>query len=89
MTETTILEIGRWAMTTGLYVSAPILLAALLSGTVISVIMATTQVQEFTLTFVPKIVAIAIAGAVFGPWMLRVLVRFSTQLLSEMPRWIG
>ncbi len=86
MTETTVLRIVEWAMSTGLQVAAPILLVALVSGTLISIVLAATQVQEYTLSFVPKIVAIAVACAVFGPWMLRVLVRFGTDLLSELPR---
>ena len=48
-------------------------------------LLATTQVQEFTLTFVPKIIAIALACAIFGPWMLRVMIRFSVQLLTDLP----
>ncbi len=87
MTETTVIQIWRWAMLTGLEVSAPILLAALVSGTLISILLATTQIQEFTLSFVPKILAVAATAAVFGPWMLRVLVSFSTQLLTDLPRW--
>jgi flagellar biosynthetic protein FliQ len=87
MSEAAILEIGRWAMITGLQVAGPLLAAALLSGAITSVILATTQVQEFTLTFVPKIVAIACAALLFGPWILRTLVSFATQLLSELPRW--
>jgi flagellar biosynthetic protein FliQ len=89
MSETAILEIGRWAITTGLLVVAPLLAAALISGSLISILLATTQVQEFTLSFVPKIVAVALAGAVFGPWMLRVMMRFTSQLLSDLPRWTG
>jgi len=87
MTETTITHIWRWAIMTGLEVSAPILIAALVSGTLISVLLATTQIQEFTLSFVPKILAVAAAAAIFGPWMLRVLVTFSIQLLTDLPRW--
>jgi len=75
-------------MTTGLEVCAPLLAAALISGTLVSVFLATTQVQEFTLTFVPKILAVAAAMLVFGPWMLRVMTRFSAQVLADLPRWI-
>jgi len=85
MTETTLLAIAQWAIVTGLQVAGPVLLVALVSGTLISILLATTQIQEFTLTFVPKILAIALACAVFGPWMLRVMTRFAVQLLSELP----
>jgi flagellar biosynthesis protein FliQ len=85
MTEAALLRIGQWAMATGLEVAAPVLIVALVSGTLVSILLATTQVQEFTLTFVPKIIAIALACAFFGPWMLRVMIRFGVELLSELP----
>ena len=72
-------------MATGLEVVAPILIVALVVGALVSVLLATTQVQEFTLTFVPKIIAIALACAIFGPWMLRVLIRFGVGLLTDLP----
>ena len=87
MSETAILQIMHWALLTGLEVSAPVLIAALASGALISIFLATTQIQEFTLSFVPKIIAIAAACALFGPWMLRVMVAFTSQLLSDLPRW--
>ncbi len=85
MSETTLLHVAHWAMATGLEVVAPVLIVALLVGALVSILLATTQVQEFTLTFVPKIIAIALACAIFGPWMLRVMIRFSVQLLSDLP----
>ena len=87
MTETTVVHIWRWAILTGLEVSAPILIAALVSGALISILLATTQIQEFTLSFVPKILAVAAPAALFGQWMLRVLVTFAVQLLSDLPRY--
>lgn len=85
MSETTLLAIAQWAIATGLQVAAPVLIVALVSGTLISILLATTQVQEFTLSFVPKLLAIAFACAVFGPWMLRVMTRFASQLLMQLP----
>jgi flagellar biosynthetic protein FliQ len=82
MNEITALELGRRAMLTGLELSAPLIIASLVSGVIVSILLAATQVQEFTLTFVPKIVAVAVAAMVFGPWMLRVMVQFAEQILS-------
>ena len=84
MTEIAALEIGRNAMLMGLQLSAPLIIASLVSGVIVSVLLAATQVQEFTLTFVPKIVAVAVAALVFGPWMLRVMVQFATHLLGGL-----
>jgi len=82
MTEITALEIGRHALLTGLQLSAPLIIASLVTGVLVSILLAATQVQEFTLTFVPKIVAVAVAALAFGPWMLRVLVQYAQQTLA-------
>jgi flagellar biosynthetic protein FliQ len=84
MTEIAALDIGRHALLTGLQLSAPLLIASLVTGVLVSILLAATQVQEFTLTFVPKIVAVAVAGFVFGPWMLRVMLQYAERVLSSM-----
>lgn len=84
MTETAALDLGRQALLTGLQLSAPLLIASLVTGVLVSIVLAATQVQEFTLTFVPKIVAVTVAGFVFGPWMLKVILRFAESVLSNM-----
>lgn len=70
---------------TGLVVSAPILGLTMLVGLVISVLQVVTQVQEMSLSFVPKLLAAGIAAVVFGSWMLRVLSQFFTRLWSSIP----
>ena len=70
---------------TGLLVCLPILGSVMVVGLVISLLQVVTQVQEMTLTFVPKLVAAGIALIVFGPWMLRRLTQFSTRLWSSIP----
>lgn len=85
MTDTMILDLGRAAVITGLKLSAPILIASMVSGVIVSIILAATQIQEFTLTFIPKIVAVAVTVLVLGPLMFRILVDFSSRLLISLP----
>lgn len=70
---------------TGLLICAPVLLLTLTVGVVISILQVVTQVQEMSLTFIPKIVVAVIAMALFGPWMLRTLMQYATALLRDMP----
>ncbi|QJW85537.1 flagellar biosynthetic protein FliQ [Ramlibacter terrae] len=70
---------------TGLLVSMPVLGLTMLVGLVISVLQVVTQVQEASLTFVPKLLAAGISILVFGPWMLRTLCQFAVQLWSRIP----
>jgi flagellar biosynthetic protein FliQ len=85
MTEVTVLEIAKQALMVGLQVSGPLLLSSLIVGTLIGILMAATQVQEFTLTFVPKLLALGIVMLLAGPWMLRSLISFATALLTRLP----
>ena len=70
---------------TGLLVCAPVLGLTMLVGLLISILQVVTQVQEMSLTFVPKLVVAAISLVVFGPWMLRTLSAFSTRLWTGIP----
>jgi flagellar biosynthetic protein FliQ len=70
---------------TGLLVCMPVLGTVMLVGLTISVLQVVTQVQEMSLTFVPKLVAAGIALIVFGPWMLRTLSQFTTRLWTQIP----
>lgn len=72
-----------------LIVSAPVLATGLVVGLVVSIIQATTSIQEQTLTFVPKIAAILIAIFVAGPWMIRILVQFARTIISQIPAMVG
>ena len=85
MTQTVVLDLfqrGLWLL---LQLSLPTLLIALVVGLMISVFQAVTQINEMTLTFIPKIVAVFAALAFFGPWMMNVTVDFMFQLLTHLP----
>jgi flagellar biosynthetic protein FliQ len=79
-----VLSIARDAIWTTLIIAAPLLALSLLVGLSISVFQATTQIQEQTLTFVPKIVAVFIGVMVFGSWMLNTLIQFTTTLYTQL-----
>jgi flagellar biosynthetic protein FliQ len=70
---------------TGLLVCLPVLGLVMAVGLVISVVQVVTQVQEMSLTFIPKLVTAAISIVVFGPWMLRTLSQYTTRLWSQIP----
>lgn len=88
MTETQVIAIGRDALLTVLMVSGPMIGLGLLVGLLVSIFQATTQIQEQTLSFVPKIVAVLVAGVVFGPWMLHTLIEFATGLISRADQFV-
>jgi flagellar biosynthetic protein FliQ len=79
------LQLLRDLLWTGLKVCGPLLVFTMLIGLVISVLQVVTQVQEMSLTFVPKLLVACICMAVFGSWMLRVLMQFSTRLWGGIP----
>lgn len=89
MTEGTVIYLAREALTTALLVAGPMLGFGLVVGLLVSILQAATQIQEQTLAFVPKIVAILVAALAFGPWMLRVLVDFTRNLLENMNALVG
>jgi flagellar biosynthetic protein FliQ len=72
-----------------LIVSAPALVTGVVVGLIVSIIQATTSIQEQTLTFVPKIAAILMAIFVMGPWMIRVLVQFARNIFEQIPQMVG
>lgn len=85
MTTQYVLGLGRDAVLLTLMVAAPMLGFALVVGLVISVFQAATQIQEMTLTFIPKIVAVALALLLFLPWILAKLVGYTTALFNSIP----
>jgi len=89
MSDADVTEIATQTMLVGAKVAAPILLTALLVGFMISLFQAATQIQEQTLSFVPKMIAVAIALLVTGNWALGQLVSFTNQLFESLPRWLG
>lgn len=86
MTQDFIIYLGKEAVYTILLLSGPLLGASLLIGLLISIFQATTQIQEQTLTFVPKIIMVFISLVIFGPWMLNLLVVFTENLISYIPQ---
>jgi flagellar biosynthesis protein FliQ len=89
MTPETIVGLVQQALEVTLLVSAPLLLAALITGLVVSVFQAATQINEMTLSFIPKLLAIFAALVLAGPWMLSVIVDFTRRLFSAIPGLIG
>lgn len=88
MDQGSVIEVATRAMLIILYVSGPMLLLGLVVGLAVSVFQATTQIQEQTLTFIPKIIAILGAIILFGPWMLTVMTDFTTDLFNNINNYI-
>lgn len=84
MNETEVIETARQALLITMQISAPILIIGLVVGVIIALIQALTQIQEITLVFVPKIMAIFMAMFFFLPWMMNVLVVFTESLADRM-----
>jgi flagellar biosynthetic protein FliQ len=89
MTPTSVVELGRQALEVTLLVSAPLFIAALVTGLVVSIFQAATQINENTLSFVPKLVAIFLTLVIGGPWMLSVMISYIQQLYDAIPAMIG
>lgn len=84
MSETFVVAIGKQALITALTVAAPVLIISMVVGLLISLFQAVTQIQEQTLTFVPKMLAIIVAFIILGPWMLQTLVGFIQNMLNNI-----
>ena len=88
MTYAAALSLGREAIFIALLVCAPALLLGLVTGLVVSVFQAVTQIQEPTLAFIPKIVVVALAILLFGPFMLALLTDFTTRVFAGIPQFV-
>ncbi len=88
MNELVVMDLGRGAVAMTLLLAAPMLLAALVVGLVVSVVQALTQINEATLTFVPKILAVFAALAVAGPWLLSTLLTYTVELFNLLPAMV-
>ena len=88
MTIDLVKELSGEVFKTVLIVSGPVLLVSLVVGLLISLFQAVTQIQEFTLTFVPKILAVFVTLFIFFPWIARVLVTYTTDLFTRIPVYI-
>ena len=89
MTVEYILALGREAITMTLLISAPMLILGLIVGVAISILQAVTQIQEMTLTFVPKIVVVTLSFLLFLPWIIERLVGFTIRLFGSIPTIAG
>lgn len=84
-----VIDLGKEALTMILLLAAPMLGLGLAVGLLVSILQATTQIQEQTLTFIPKILAVLLAILFFGPWMLNLLIDFTVELFTNIPNIIG
>jgi len=89
LTPQTVISIGREALTVVLLVAGPMLAFGLVIGLIISIFQAVTQINEMTLTFVPKILAVALALLVFLPWMINTVVDFTRHMFDMIPGLVG
>ncbi len=85
MTPETVLAVGRHALEITLLLAAPLLLTALAVGLLVGVFQAATQVNEMTLSFIPKLVAMAAALMIAGPWMLKLIIAYTRGLFESIP----
>jgi flagellar biosynthetic protein FliQ len=88
MTPEQIMALGQRALEVMLMLAAPMLLVALLVGLVVGVFQAATQINEMTLSFIPKLVALAATMVIAGPWMLKVLISYTRELFESIPSLI-
>ncbi|MBB1125772.1 flagellar biosynthesis protein FliQ [Thiospirillum jenense] len=89
MSPELVVDIGQDAAVTVMLVAAPVLLIALGIGIIIGMIQAATQIQEMTLTFIPKLVGIFVTFVLFGHWMLTTMTDYTTKLYATIPTLVG
>ena len=89
MSHALIVDLARNAIMLALLIGAPMLIVALLVGLTVSILQAVTQIQEQTLAFVPKLVGVSVVFLLALPWMLQLLVRYTTELFRSLPSMIS
>lgn len=89
MTPDSVIAVGQEAMKMTTLLSAPVLLAVLVTGVLISLFQAVTQINEMTLSFIPKLIVLALVLAVAGTWMIDLIVDFTIRLFESIPSLIG
>ncbi|MCI3207017.1 MULTISPECIES: flagellar biosynthesis protein FliQ [Pandoraea] len=89
MTPETVMALAHQAMQVCLLLAAPLLIVALVSGLLVSLFQAATQINEMTLSFIPKLLAVFITLVIAGPWMLNLMVDYMRQLLTGIPGLVG
>lgn len=88
MTEEMVMNLGAEAIKVMIYIGGPLLVTAMLIGIVVSILQAITQINEATLTFIPKIIAIVVVLLVMAPWMLEIMKQYTSDILGNMQEWI-
>jgi len=89
MTPETVMMIGQRALEITLMLAAPMLLVALTVGLLVGIFQAATQINEMTLSFIPKLIGMATALVIAGPWMLKELVNYTRTLIESIPSLVG
>ena len=89
MTPEYVVKLGQDTLTLVLYVGGPVLIVALVVGLAVAIFQAVTQVHEMTLTFIPKILAVGVTIILVLPWMLQLMLEFTTSLLRSIPMLVG
>jgi flagellar biosynthetic protein FliQ len=89
MTPDTVVMVGQDAMIVAIKLTAPVLLSSLAVGLIIAMFQAATQINEMTLTFVPKLITIGLVMMIAGPWMLQVLIDYFQTAVKDVPSLIG
>ena len=89
MTPELVMNLGRQAIEITLLLSAPLLLSALVIGLIISIFQAATQINEQTLSFIPKLVGTFLVLILAGPWMMQLMIDFIRQLFESIPQMVG
>ncbi|MBX5459658.1 MAG: flagellar biosynthesis protein FliQ [Steroidobacteraceae bacterium] len=89
MTPETVMTVGQRALEITLLLAAPLLLVALVTGLVVGAFQAATQINEMTLSFIPKLLAMAATLVIAGPWMLKVIVSYTRELIRSIPMLIS
>ncbi len=89
MTPETVLTVARESLTVATLLAAPLLLSALATGVSIGVLQAATQINEMTLSFIPKLLVLVITLMIAGPWMLQLITKYTQSLFAAIPLMIG
>jgi flagellar biosynthetic protein FliQ len=89
MTPETVMTIAQRALEMTVMLAAPLLLVALLVGLLVGIFQAATQINEMTLSFIPKLIGMAAALLIAGPWMLKEIVNYTRMLIESIPSLIG
>ena len=89
MTPDMVLEVGQQALKVTALLAAPMLLSVLVVGLIVGMFQTVTSIQEMTLSFIPKLIVLALVLAIAGPWMLTLIMDFMIQIIEDIPNLIG